>query len=96
MALNALDGMMARSYNQQSKKGEALNELGDLISDFFIFLPLIKFEPANIFLVIVFICISIINEFSGLLGKVLSNKRRYDGPMGKSDRALVMGIYGIT
>ncbi len=37
MALNALDGMMARTYNQQTKKGEILNELGDIISDLFIF-----------------------------------------------------------
>ena len=96
MALNALDGMMARTFNQQSQKGEILNELGDIVSDLFIFFPLIKFELATSFyLVIVFICMSIINEFSGLLGKVVSGYRRYDGPMGKSDRAFVMGVYGI-
>ena len=33
MMLNALDGMMARIYNLQSKKGEVLNEVGDIISD---------------------------------------------------------------
>ena len=44
MALNALDGMMARIYNQQSKKGEVLNEIGDVVSDFFVFFPLLKFE----------------------------------------------------
>lgn len=37
MMLNALDGMMARNYHQQSKAGEVLNELGDVISDFFVF-----------------------------------------------------------
>ena len=95
MALNALDGMMARIYNQQTKKGEALNEIGDVVSDFFIFLPLIKFEQTSLYLIIAFICLSIINEFSGLLGKVLSGTRRYDGPMGKSDRAFIMGVYGI-
>ncbi|HEX5168686.1 MAG TPA: CDP-alcohol phosphatidyltransferase family protein [Cyclobacteriaceae bacterium] len=95
MALNALDGMMARTYNQQSKKGEVLNELGDVISDLAIFFPLLAFEQNNIFLIVVFLCLSIINEFAGLLGKVISGHRRYDGPMGKSDRAFVMGLYGI-
>lgn len=95
MALNALDGMMARTYNQQSKTGELLNELGDLVSDLFIFLPLLKFERENLYLIIGFICLSMINEFAGLLGKVISGTRRYEGPMGKSDRAFVIGLYGL-
>lgn len=95
MALNALDGMMARMYNQQTKKGEVLNELGDVISDFFIFFPLLQFEKHISYVIILFISLSIINEFAGLLGKVVSGKRRYDGPMGKSDRAFIMALYGI-
>ena len=95
MALNALDGMMARTYNQQSKKGEALNEVGDIISDLFIYFPLLKFEQANIYLIVIFLCLGILNEFSGLLAKAISGQRRYDGPMGKSDRAFVISIYGL-
>ncbi|MFV0344993.1 MAG: CDP-alcohol phosphatidyltransferase family protein [Bacteroidales bacterium] len=95
MALNALDGMMARIYNQQSKKGEVLNELGDLVSDIFIFFPLLVFEGHITYLIVTFMCLSIINEFAGLMGKVISGERRYDGPMGKSDRAFVMGLYGL-
>ena len=95
MALNALDGMMARIYNQQSKLGEILNELGDVISDVALFLPLLKFEPKALYLIVIFICLSIINEFAGILAKVVSGERRYDGPMGKSDRAFVIGLYGL-
>lgn len=95
MALNALDGMMARTYNQQTKKGEILNELGDVVSDLFIFFPLIKHESSCLYLVIAFICLSIINEFAGVLGKIISGERRYEGPMGKSDRAFFIGLYGI-
>ena len=95
MALNALDGMMARTYHQQSKKGEMLNEMGDIVSDLFIFFPLLAYEPENLYLIVLFISLSIVNEFSGLLGKVISGKRRYDGPMGKSDRAFIIGLYGI-
>ena len=95
MALNALDGMMARTYNQQTKKGEILNEIGDVISDIFIFFPLLIFEKDNLYLIVVFLCLSIVNEFAGILGKAVSKNRQYDGPMGKSDRALVIGLYGL-
>jgi CDP-diacylglycerol--glycerol-3-phosphate 3-phosphatidyltransferase len=92
MALNALDGMMAKNYNLQSKKGEVLNELGDIISDVFIFFPLFKLFHLNIYILFTFIILSLINEFTGILGKAISGERRYEGPMGKSDRALVMGL----
>lgn len=95
MALNALDGMMARIYNQQSKKGEVLNEFGDIVSDVAIFFPLLKFEAQAIYVIVFFICFSIMNEFAGILAKVVSGERRYDGPMGKSDRAFVIGLYGL-
>jgi CDP-diacylglycerol--glycerol-3-phosphate 3-phosphatidyltransferase len=95
MALNALDGMMARTYHQQSKKGEILNEIGDVVSDLFIYFPLIRYEYDTIYWVVGFICLSVVNEFAGILGKAVSGQRRYEGPMGKSDRAFVMGIYGL-
>jgi len=93
MALNALDGMMARNFNQQSKLGEVLNELGDVVSDTIIFCALFSFSYANNILVFLFIILSIINEFSGVLAKLISGTRRYDGPMGKSDRALLIGLW---
>tara|TARA_B100001564_G_scaffold173216_1_gene145765 strand:+ start:800 stop:1402 length:603 start_codon:yes stop_codon:yes gene_type:complete len=95
MMLNALDGMMARIYNLQSKKGEVLNEVGDIISDIAIYFPLILFESIEIELAIIFIVLSVINEFCGLLAKVVSGNRRYDGPMGKSDRAFLIGLICI-
>lgn len=95
MALNALDGMMARKFNQTSKLGEVLNEVGDIVSDVIIFFPLLKFQPESLYLIIVFIIMSVINEFSGLMGKIVGKERRYDGPMGKSDRALMLGLYGL-
>ena len=60
MALNSLDGMMAKQYNLQSKKGEILNELVDVISDVAIFFPFIYFESLKTEYVIIFIVLSII------------------------------------
>lgn len=95
MMLNALDGMMARIYNLQSKLGEILNEVGDIVSDIVIFFPLIIFENLDVKLSIAFISLSIVNEFCGIMAKVVSGDRRYDGPMGKSDRALLIGVICI-
>ena len=95
MMLNALDGMMAKQFNLQSKLGEVLNEIGDVISDIAIYFPFIYFESIKSEYVIIFIFLSIINEFCGVLAKLISGTRRYDGPMGKSDRAFLVGVICI-
>lgn len=92
MALNALDGMMARSYQMQSRLGEVLNEVGDIISDIFLFFPLLKLSYIQPNILFGFILLSVINEFAGVLSKAMGGERRYDGPMGKSDRALFLGL----
>lgn len=92
MMLNALDGMMASTYHLQSKLGEVLNEIGDVLSDAAIYFPLILLSDLRIELSILFIILSLVNEFCGILSKVISGKRRYDGPMGKSDRAFLIGV----
>ena len=40
MALNAVDGMLAREHDQKSRLGAVLNELGDVLSDSALYLPL--------------------------------------------------------
>ena len=92
MALNALDGMMAREYNMQSKKGELLNELGDVVSDIAMFLPLVFLPGLHPMVLFAFVILGTVNEFTGILAKAINGERRYDGPMGKSDRALLVGI----
>ncbi|MFN0214688.1 MAG: CDP-alcohol phosphatidyltransferase family protein [Saprospiraceae bacterium] len=96
MALNALDGMMARQYQMQSKLGEVLNELGDVLSDLAIILPFVVIPGVNPWVIILFGLLAVLNEFSGLLGRALGGVRRYEGPMGKSDRALLLGLYCIV
>jgi phosphatidylglycerophosphate synthase len=39
---------------------------------------------------------ALLTEFCGLLGPTLGGARRYDGPMGKSDRALLVGALGLA
>jgi len=93
MGLNALDGMMAKTYNLQSKLGEILNEVGDIISDSVIILSFVAFTGLHPLIILLFTLLSILNEFAGVLAKAISGVRRYDGPMGKSDRALLIGVF---
>ncbi len=92
MTLNALDGMMAKTYNMTSASGEMLNELGDVVSDAVMFFPLIKLTGVDFRWVLLFIFLSMLNEYIGILTKAATGTRRYDGPMGKSDRAFVLGL----
>jgi phosphatidylglycerophosphate synthase len=96
MALNAIDGMMARELAMSTQLGAVLNELGDAISDLGLYLPLaFVHEPAR-WPIIAFSIGAILTEFSGVLGRALGASRHYEGPMGKSDRAFVVGALGLV
>lgn len=95
MALNAIDGMLAREHNQQSKLGAFLNEIGDVISDLFLILPLLIIHDISLWLLAAFAFAALLTEFAGILGVMVGAKRQYQGPMGKSDRALVLGLIGL-
>ena len=96
MALNALDGMMARQYDMQSQLGEILNEIGDVVSDIAIIFPFVILPGINPVIIILFGVLAILNEFAGILSKAIGKERRYDGPMGKSDRALIICIFCLV
>jgi alpha-beta hydrolase superfamily lysophospholipase/phosphatidylglycerophosphate synthase len=95
MVLNALDGMLARSFDQRSRLGAFLNEIGDIVSDAALYAPLALLPPFGPASVTVMIAMSVLSEFAGILGPALGASRRYDGPMGKSDRAVVFGALGL-
>ena len=95
MALNAIDGMLAREYGQKSKLGAYLNELGDVVSDAALYAPFALLPAFGGFWIAVVIVLSALSELAGVLGQTIRASRRYDGPMGKSDRAVVFGALGL-
>jgi CDP-diacylglycerol---glycerol-3-phosphate 3-phosphatidyltransferase len=95
MALNAVDGMLAREFDQKSPLGAFLNELTDVISDAALYLPFAIVLPFEPFWVGVVIMLAGLSEFAGALGPSVGAARRYDGPLGKSDRAFVFGALGL-
>lgn len=95
MAFNAIDGMLAREHGQQTRLGAFLNELTDVLSDAALYLPFAAVAPFSPLWVGVVIVLSGLSEFAGALGPTVGASRRYDGPLGKSDRALVLGALGF-
>jgi len=96
MALNAIDGMLAREFGQASKLGAYLNEITDVLSDAALYLPFAFVPGSSLAAVALVIGLSIISEYAGVLGLMVKASRRYDGPMGKSDRAFVFGALGLA
>ena len=94
MALNAVDGMLAREFGQQSKLGAYLNELCDLVADSALYLPFALLPGVSPWLVVLVVLLTLISEYAGVLGPMVGASRRYDGPMGKSDRAFCFGMLG--
>ncbi|QDF95810.1 CDP-alcohol phosphatidyltransferase [Azoarcus sp. DD4] len=95
MALNAIDGMLAREFGHKSALGAYLNELTDVVSDAALFLPFALVAPFGWLSVGLVILLSVVSEMAGALGPMVGAPRCYDGPMGKSDRAFVFGALGL-
>jgi CDP-diacylglycerol---glycerol-3-phosphate 3-phosphatidyltransferase len=92
MALNAIDGMLAREHQMQSQLGAVLNEMGDVISDCALYLPLAMVSGIDPLPLVVLVIASVMVEMVGVVAIQIGASRRYDGPFGKSDRAFGFGL----
>ena len=88
MALNALDGIVAREHGQATARGRLFNEMADVTGDSVAYLPLMFVLPGNGVLVGAIVLLALASEFAAVLDPV---GRRNEGPMGKSDRATAFG-----
>lgn len=95
MALNAIDGMLARDHDQKSVLGMYLNETCDVVSDIALILPFAMVPPFAGWGVVAFALAASLVEFAGVLGVPAGIGRNYAGPFGKSDRALALGVVAV-
>ena len=95
MGLNAIDGMLAREHDMQSDLGAILNELGDVVSDTVLYLPLAFVPFFNPYVIVSIVIVAILTEMMGVIAIQIGASRRYDGPMGKSDRAFALGALAL-
>lgn len=94
MAFNAVDGMLAREHGQKSALGGYLNEITDVVSDAALYVPFALIAPFSLPWLFAIIFLATLTEFAGVLGVAHGKGRNYEGPMGKSDRALLFGALG--
>ena len=95
MALNAIDGMLAREHGMQSALGGLLNELGDVVSDIALYVPFGLVAGISPVVVTATIALAVLSEMTGVCAVQIGASRRYDGPMGKSDRAFAFGLLAL-
>jgi CDP-diacylglycerol--glycerol-3-phosphate 3-phosphatidyltransferase len=95
MALNAIDGMLAREHDMQSALGGLLNELGDVISDIALYVPFGLIAGVSPVMVNAAVVLAVLSEMTGVAAVQIGASRRYDGPMGKSDRAVGFGLLAV-
>ena len=96
MAFNAIDGMLAREFGQQSKLGAYYNELCDVVSDTVLYASFAAFAVIDPWLLSAAVFLAVLSEYAGVMAPLIGAPRRYDGPMGKSDRAFAFGLLALV
>jgi CDP-diacylglycerol---glycerol-3-phosphate 3-phosphatidyltransferase len=96
MAMNAIDGLLAREFSMKSRLGAVLNEMGDVASDAALYLPFARVPGVPAAGVAVVVVLAVMVEMIGVVAVQIGTERRYDGPFGKSDRALAFGVLGLA
>jgi CDP-diacylglycerol--glycerol-3-phosphate 3-phosphatidyltransferase len=79
----------------QSDLGGLLNELGDVVSDIALYLPFGLIAGVSPAAVIATVLLAVLSEMAGVVAVQIGASRRYDGPMGKSDRAFAFGLLAM-
>ena len=83
MALNAIDGMLAREHDMQTPLGAILNELGDVLSDTALYLPFALIPGINAPWVVLFVVLSVISEMTGVIAVQIGASTLLQRPHGQ-------------
>jgi CDP-diacylglycerol--glycerol-3-phosphate 3-phosphatidyltransferase len=91
-ALNALDGLVARSTGLARPWGEVFNELSDRFADVALIGGLALAAPASLLLGAAAIVMMLLSSYLAILSKAAGGRRQYMGPMGKADRMVLLAV----
>lgn len=94
LALNALDGAVARRTGRGGPSGMVINELGDRVSDTAMMVPAGCFVRPG--LVLGAVAAGYLTSITGLLGAAARGERLQGGPMGKADRVAVLAAAAVV
>ncbi|MBI4311538.1 MAG: CDP-alcohol phosphatidyltransferase family protein [Chloroflexi bacterium] len=96
LALNALDGMVAKDLDVARPWGEVLNEFSDRLSDLALFGGLATLPGVSLPLAASVIALMMLASYAGILSKAAGGPRQYGGLMGKADRMLLLAAASVA
>jgi phosphatidylglycerophosphate synthase len=93
MALNAIDGSLARSTGAATPRGAALNELVDRFGDLLLIGAAFIIAPPSVAGIV---AVGILgSELASAIEWAITGRRVFAGPMGKPDRAATIGAGAV-
>ncbi len=95
MAVSTIHEMLTHEYDSTSKLDSILNELGDVLSDMALYLPFAAIPGVSGILVVPVVVLALVSEMTGVLAVQIGAQRRSDGPMRKSDRAVIFSLLAL-
>ena len=95
-AANALDGLVAEQTGTARPAGELWNETADRLGDlaFFAGAATVPGVPAG--LALAALAAAELSSYVGVAARAAGGRRRYEGPMGKPDRMLVLSVAALV
>ncbi len=88
--LDALDGVVARTFKKESKKGDFLDHLLDRYSDFVIILGMAVSAFGNLYFGIIALAGTFLSSYVGTQSQAVGLNRIYAGFPGRADRLVIV------
>ncbi|MGH9156912.1 MAG: CDP-alcohol phosphatidyltransferase family protein [Acidimicrobiales bacterium] len=96
IAANALDGLVAEETGTGRPAGELYNETADRLGDIAFFAGAATVPGVPAALAFGALAAAELASFVGITAKAAGGRRRFDGPMGKPDRMVALGVAGMV
>ena len=96
LALNHMDGILAREHGMTPPWGGLLNEIATPAEDMALYLPLAARAEMPASLIVSAVMLSVLVEVAGLSALALGGARRTDGPMTKVARGTFFGALTLA
>lgn len=96
LALNHVDGILAREHGMKTPWGGLLNELATPAEDVVLYLPLAARPEMPAALIVSAVMLGVLVEVAGLSPLAIGGVRRHDGPMSKVVRGVFFGALALA
>ncbi len=96
LALNLLDGALARRTDRLHPRGELFNEVGDRIADIAFLAPVAFLPGADVATVLVGVLVAVLASYVGIASRAAGGRRLYRGILSKPGRMVLVGVFAVA